>query len=116
MRRAAVEHVDVVGLRSLSERADAGTDQATRRTVDLPRQHFARDRKDLGGKLRRRLDRLRAGALTEIRGLQLQGDGEAGEFAGLQPRRDFFGQPPKYLLQRREILDVALERGLVGNG
>ena len=55
VRRAAVEHVGVVGQRSLAQRADAGADQAEGGAVDLPCQHFARHRKNLGGELRRRV-------------------------------------------------------------
>ena len=98
-----------------AQRADAGAHQAEGGAVDLLRQHFAGDRKNLGRELRRRVNRLRAGALAEIGGLQFQRDGRAREIAVLQPRRDFLRQLPQHLFQRREIADVVLERGFAGN-
>src|SRR5690348_12812632 len=85
MRGAAVEHVGVVGLRTLAERTDAGAHQAEGGAVDFPRQHLAGHRENLGRQLCRRCDRLRAGALAKLGGLQFQRDRTSGEVGILQP-------------------------------
>ena len=77
MGRAAVEHVGVVGLRARPQRADAGAHQPESGAVDFLCQHLAGDRENLRRELGRRVDRLRAGALPEIGGLQFQRDGQA---------------------------------------
>ena len=116
MGSAAVEHVGVVGRGSGCERADAGAHQAERGAVDFLRQHLAGDGEDLCRQLRRRVNRLRAGALPEIGGLQFQCDGQAREIAALEARGNLLRQPPQRSFQRGKIADIGLERGLVGNG
>ncbi len=72
---AAIDHVGVVARhRSRLQRADAGADQAKRRAVDFLRQQVARGGENPPRQLGRRADRLRAGALAEIGGFQLQRD------------------------------------------
>src|SRR6266481_7955648 len=63
VRRAAVEHVGVVGLRSRTQGADAGAHQPESGAVDLLCQHFAANSEDLRRQLCRGVNRLRAGAL-----------------------------------------------------
>ncbi len=114
--RAAVEHVGVVGLRGLAQRADAGADQAERRAVDLLRQHLAATS--------RRSSRRAASAPGSTASGCAGGNPRSSSFSVMVSRtssllfsRDdtFSRQPPQDLFQRGEIADVGLERGLVGN-
>jgi hypothetical protein len=61
------------------------------------------------------MDRLRAGALPEIGGLQFQHDGQSREITALQARGHLLAPLPQRLFRRDNIADVGLEGGLVGN-
>src|SRR5882724_4013337 len=58
VRRAAIEHVGVVGLRTRAKRADACAHQAESGAVDFPRQHLSRYRENLRRELGRGVNRL----------------------------------------------------------
>ena len=103
-------------VRAGTQRADAGAHQAERGAVDFLRQHFAGHGENLGRELGRGVDRLRAGALPEIRGLQFQRDRQPRKLAVLEPRGYLLRQPPEHLFECGKIADVGLEGGLAGNG
>src|SRR5262249_15562695 len=97
-RAAAVDQVGRVGVRGGGERRGAGAEQAEFRAVRLALEQLAPGRKDLRGELGRRRERAGARAQAEIRGLELERHGGAGELLGLEPAGDLLGQPPQRAL------------------
>ena len=85
--------------RARSSRRRAGGSGCRRPRVRADRAR----RQKCGRELGRRLERAGAGAELEVGGLEFQRHGRAGQFLGLQARRDFLGQAPENAFERAEI-------------
>src|SRR5580704_5923586 len=106
LRGAAIDEVGGIGLVRIDDGAQADAKQPVSCAVAFAFQETARRGKYPLRQLRWRLQRARPGADLEIRGLELQRDGRAGERLGLQTRRNLLGQVPQDALERAEARNV----------
>src|SRR5215475_6162728 len=109
-RAASVDQVGRVGVVGRGESGDADAEQAETRPVRLAFEKLASGGKNLRRQLGRRRERARARAQAEIRRLELERHGRAGELLGLEPAGHFLRQPPQRAFQLAEGGDVGLER------